>query len=183
MFGAIVNKEVALDPKVIAFETLRYLTVLHIGFDGLIHTGELIVHEQVAEEVLHIFKVLYEIRFPIEKMRLISYYGNCDELSMAANNSSAFNFRYTTNGKKLSQHAYGLAIDLNPVVNPFIEGDSVLPINGLRYVDRNQCVPGMIKRNDSVYYLFKHYDWIWGGDWQNIKDYHHFEKSFHRKRN
>jgi len=177
-YGDQVALKVYLDPEVMTYDELRYLTVFHLGFHGCVHVGELIVHESIAEEVLQIFKELYQIRFPIEKMRLMSFYGYSDELAMIDNNSSAFNFRYVKNGKKLSQHAYGLAIDLNPLINPYIEGNLVSPPNGLRYVDRVQRVQGMIKKNDPVYQIFKSYGWDWGGDWTHLKDYHHFEKPF-----
>ena len=108
----------------------------------------------------------------------MSYYHGSDELSMEDNNSSAFNFREVTDGGKLSNHAYGLAIDLNPKVNPYIKNNVVLPANGQAYVNRDQCVLGIIKKNDAVYQLFTSYGWTWGGDWSSLKDYQHFEKAY-----
>ncbi len=175
-YGDQLEQQVPLDSTVISYDELRYLTVLHHGYDGFVHVGELIVNACVADEVLQIFKELYLMGYPIEKMRVMSCYGGSDELSMEDNNSSAFNFRYMTDGGKLSYHAYGLAIDLNPKVNPYIKEELVLPVNGKEYVNRNQCVLGMIKKDDAVYQLFKRYGWTWGGDWTSLKDYQHFEK-------
>lgn len=175
-YGDQLEQQVPLDPTVISYDELRYLTVLHHGYDGFVHVGELIVNVCVADEVLQIFKELYLMGYPIEKMRVMSCYGGSDELSMEDNNSSAFNFRYMTDGGKLSYHAYGLAIDLNPKVNPYIKEELVLPVNGKEYVNRNKCVLGMIKKDDAVYQLFKRYGWTWGGDWTSLKDYQHFEK-------
>ncbi len=222
-YGDQLEQQVPLDPTVISYDELRYLTVLHHGYDGFVHIGELIVNACVADEVLQIFKELYLMGYPIEKMRVMSCYGGSDELSMEDNNSSAFNFRYMTDGGQifkelylmgypiekmrvmscyggsdelsmednnssafnfrymtdggnLSYHAYGLAIDLNPKVNPYIKEELVLPVNGKEYVNRNQCVLGMIKKDDAVYQLFKRYGWTWGGDWTSLKDYQHFEK-------
>lgn len=175
-YGDQLEQQVPLDSTVISYDELRYLTVLHHGYDGFVHVGELIVNACVADEVLQIFKELYLMGYPIEKMRVMSCYGGSDELSMEDNNSSAFNFRYMTDGGNLSYHAYGLAIDLNPKVNPYIKEELVLPVNGKEYVNRNQCVLGMIKKDDAVYQLFKRYGWTWGGDWTSLKDYQHFEK-------
>lgn len=175
-YGPAIGEYVSLDPMMISYDDLRYLTVLHYGYDGYIYQGELIVHQSIATEVLAIFQELYAIGYPIEKMKVISCYDGDDEASMMDNNSSAFNFRYVTNGGKLSKHAYGLAIDLNPLVNPYIKADVVLPANGTRYLDRNQCVLGMIKKGDPVYEIFTRYGWTWGGDWTSLKDYQHFEK-------
>lgn len=175
-YGDQLEQQVPLDPTVISYDELRYLTVLHHGYDGFVHIGELIVNACVTDEVLQIFKELYLMGYPIEKMRVMSCYGGSDELSMEDNNSSAFNFRYMTDGGKLSYHAYGLAIDLNPKVNPYVKEQLVLPVNGKEYINRDQCVLGMIKKDDAVYQLFKRYGWTWGGDWTSLKDYQHFEK-------
>lgn len=176
-YGNQVDQYVELDPSVIGYDDLRYLTVLHYGYDGYLYQGELIVNKSVAEEVLSIFQELYAIGYPIEKMHVMSCYDGDDEASMMANNSSAFNFRYVTNGGKLSKHAYGLAIDLNPLVNPYVKADVVLPATGVPYLNRHHCVLGMIKKNDAVYAIFTGYGWNWGGDWLSLKDYQHFEKA------
>ena len=173
VYGHRMKQAVLLDPCVIDYDELRYLKLLHIGYDGCPHQGELIVHQSIAKEVLEIFQSLYNLGYPIEKMRLMSCYDGDDEQSMADNNSSAFNFRYVTGdeGKKYSSHANGLAIDLNPRVNPYIKGDVILPKNGIAYVNRDQHALGMIKKDDAVYQLFEKYGWIWGGDWGSLKVY------------
>ena len=175
-FGDKINQHVYLDSNHINYDDLRYLQVLHVGFDGVIHIGELIVNKLIAEEVLSIFREIYDIGFPIEKMKIISLYDYSDELSMEDNNTSAFNFRQITNGDTLSNHSLGLAIDINPAVNPYIKSNTILPTNATPYIDRNQDALGLIKKDDSIYEIFKKYGWTWGGDWTSPKDYQHFEK-------
>lgn len=175
-YGTDLEANIYLDPEVISYSDLRYLQVLHVGFDGLVHTGELIVHKSVADEVLQIFREIYDVGFPIEKMKVISHYNYSDEESMNDNNTSAFNFRTIANGTKLSQHAYGLAIDINPKLNPYILGNQILPASGSEFVDRNQYTLGMIRKDEAVYKIFQRYGWSWGGDWNQPKDYQHFEK-------
>ncbi len=159
-------------------EDLAYLRLSHLGPDDSVHTGELIVHRGIALEVLDIFGELFEQQFPIEKMRLIDEYQGNDDLSMADNNTSAFNCRNTTFGKEYSNHAYGVAIDINPVLNPYVYRNSTrtLPPNGRSYVNRSKDIPGMIHRDGPCYKAFTCRGWRWGGDWQRSKDYQHFEK-------
>ena len=165
-----------LDESIITYDDLRYLTVLHIGFDEQIHKGELIVNKCIAQEVLEIFKVLYHQGFPIEKMHSITHYQNSDTNSMLDNNTSSFNFRMTPTNTKLSMHALGLAIDINPQINPYINDTTILPTNAALYTNRELNTLGMINENDEIVELFKSYGWTWGGDWNIIKDYQHFEK-------
>lgn len=158
-------------------EELRYLHILHIGFDKKTHNGEMIVNKRIAEDVLDIFKELYKFRYQIEKVRLIDEYNAEDELSMRDNNSSAFNFRsYST---RLSKHALGMAVDINPLYNPYIkevEGRlSIEPDNAVYYVDRNKSFPHKIDHDDMCYKLFIGHGFEWGGDWMDSKDYQHFE--------
>ena len=178
-FGDALEEAVYLDPTVITHEELRLLSILHLGFDGLVHAGEIIVNEQIAEETLDIFKELYEIGFPIEQVRPISDFDNDDNLSMEANNTHGFNFRKIEGTNNWSKHAYGLAIDINPIRNPFVSGDSVRPAMGIDYLDRNQEALGMINYGDEVHEIFTKRDWIWGGDWDSygINDFHHFQRS------
>lgn len=175
-YGDALQEKVPLDSDIISYNELRYLEVLHYGFDSKTHQGELIVNQKVAEEVLQIFKELYQIKFPIEKMHVISYYHNSDEQSMSDNNTSAFNFRMITNSHTPSNHAFGLAIDINPMVNPYIYQNTVLPKNAVEYIDRKQEALGLITDNSEIYQIFKKYGWSWGGDWDSPKDYQHFEK-------
>jgi hypothetical protein len=147
-----------------------------LDFNGETQTGEMIVSAGVAADVIDIFEMLYLNRYPIEKIRLIDHYEADDGLSMADNNTSAFNFRFMTNSTKISKHGYGLAIDINPVQNPYISGNAVLPPSGAEYADRTDVRPGMIVKGDECYSIFISRGWEWGGDWNNPKDYQHFEK-------
>lgn len=164
-----------VDNENIALEDLVYLQVGHWGFDDRKHLGELIVNKRIADDLLEIFKLLYEGKYPIEKMVLIDDYGGSDEKSMDDNNSSAFNYREVTGTNKLSKHSYGLAIDINPVQNPYIKNNIVLPEIGKEYIDRQTFKKGMIKDGDLCHRLFKEKGWTWGGDWKSLKDYQHFE--------
>ena len=175
-YGNQLESELYLNTDIISYDDLRYLEVLHVGFDGQVHKGELIVHKSVADEVLHIFREIYDVGFPIEKMKVISQYNYSDIESMEDNNTSAFNFRMTTNGTHLSNHAFGLAIDINPKLNPYVTSSTVLPESATEFVDRNQFTIGIIKKDEAIYQIFTKYGWTWGGDWEQTKDYQHFEK-------
>ena len=160
-------------------EELRYLHILHVGFDNNTHEGELIVNKRIAEDVLDIFKELYKAGYQIEKVRLIDEYNAQDELSMRDNNSSAFNFRYILYSTILSKHAIGLAVDINTLYNPYIKQVdgrlNIEPANAVNYVDRNRQFPHKIDHDDLCYKLFTKYGFEWGGDWEDSKDYQHFE--------
>ncbi len=160
----------------VPLEDLRYLYLKHWGYDGKVHNGRLVVHKQVADDVVAIFNTLFQHRFPIEKMKLIEDYKGSDENSMEDNNTSAFNCREVT-GKPgvFSKHSYGLAIDINPLINPYIVKGKVLPPGGKKYINRTKKAKGMIVKGDIVCTSFIKRDWIWGGSWQNIKDYQHFQ--------
>jgi len=160
----------------ISFDDLSYLTITHVDFDGKNRHGHLIVAAHIAEEVLEIFQEIFEGGFPIERMRLIDYYNASDYYSMADNNSVAFNFRYIAGTTTLSRHALGLAIDINPVQNPYIRNDTVWPEAGREYIDRENVRPGMIIPGDVVYTAFTSRGWTWGGNWHTPRDYHHFER-------
>lgn len=156
---------------------LSYLLISHWGYDGNIHKGELIVNKKIAEEVLDIFKALFENRFPIERMGLISSYKGSDNASMADNNTSGFNCRLITgNNTTFSQHSYGLAIDINPLVNPYSKNGKVFPPAGKQYLKRQKDVKGIIVEDDNCCRAFKDRGWKWGGAWKSLKDYMHFEK-------
>lgn len=160
-------------------EELRYLHILHVGFDNNTHEGELIVNKRIAEDVLDIFKELYKAGYQIEKVRLIDEYNALDELSMRDNNSSAFNFRYISYSTTLSKHAMGLAVDINTLYNPYIKQVdgrlNIEPANAVNYVDRNRQFPHKIDHQDLCYKLFTKHGFEWGGDWEDSKDYQHFE--------
>ena len=161
-------------------EDLRYLRVLHYNKDREILEGELICHKDIADDLLAIFQELYKAKYPIERMKLVDEYEADDEASMRANNSSAFNFRYISGTKSLSRHSRGMAVDINPLYNPYVRyrGGRTLvePANAKPYVDRSKDFPYKIVKGDLCYRLFKKYGFTWGGDWKNSKDYQHFEK-------
>jgi hypothetical protein len=164
------------DPRCPALEALRLLTLNHWDLGGAVRTGHLVVAAAVADEVLVIFQGLFRLAFPIERMELIDAFGADDDASMAANNTSGFNFRNIAGTSALSQHALGLAIDLNPLFNPMIIGGEIFPPAGEAYLDRSTSRPGMIVRPGPVVDLFDRQGWEWGGDWSPMKDYHHFCK-------
>jgi hypothetical protein len=157
---------------------LRRVDVDHIGFDGQIHHGELIVHEDLVPEVITIFEQLYRLRFPIEKIRTADHYPAADdELSMEDNNTSAFNCRGIPGTHQWSQHAYGRAIDLNPLLNPCIYASGELqPQNAAPYLDRSRTDPGLLHNGDPAVRVFTDRGWRWGGYWTTPIDYQHFER-------
>jgi len=159
---------------------LRYLKVLHIGFDGETHIGEMICNQAIADDLLEIFRTLFEARYPIERMRLIDDYDADDRRSMEANNSSAFNYREIRNTGKLSNHSFGYAVDINPLFNPCVivrNGQTIVdPAAGSAYADRTRNFPGKIDHDDLCYREFRKHGFVWGGDWKSVKDYQHFEK-------
>lgn len=166
----------------VSLDELSYVTVLHYGFDDAVHEGELVVHKEVAAEVVEIFRELYEKKFPIEKIRLIDEYDADDDASMGDNNSSAFCYRELTGGGDLSEHAYGMAVDINPLYNPYIrrwEDDSllILPPAGADYIERDPRRKGTICVGNDCYNAFVKRGWEWGGDWKTISDNHHFQKN------
>jgi len=158
---------------------LRYLHMTYLGFDHRAHTGEMVVHGDMATDVTHVFKRLYEARWPVRWMRLVDNYSGDDDRSMAANNTSAYNCRRISGSPAWSDHAYGSAIDINPVQNPDLLGRSIRPRSGARYatVDRSGAAPaplGVITTNSVVVGAFADFGWFWSGDWTALKDYQHF---------
>ena len=162
----------------IPLDNLRYIKLLHNGFDGKVYVGELIVNVSIANDILEIFKALYKEGYQIEKMRLVDEYGASDEQSMEDNNTSAFNYRNVGLTSKLSKHAYGLAIDINPKQNPYVHADGTCePASSYAYIDRNnENLEHMIGPGDLCYELFISYGFKWGGNWNGNKDYQHFYK-------
>lgn len=153
---------------------LRMVTVSHWNYAGGVNNGQIVVAASLASDVVEIFRDLYEAGFPIQRMVPVDQYGGDDNDSMAANNTSAFNCRQVTGGTSFSEHSYGRAIDVNPLVNPYVKGSTVLPPAGAPYVDRSQDVAGMIHSGDEVVTAFAARGWIWGGTWSSLKDYQHF---------
>ena len=157
---------------------LRLVTLRYWGFDRQAHRGRLVVHRDVAEKIAGVFRRLYEVSFPIRQMRLVDYYGADDRTSMEHDNTSAFNCRWRAGEPGVwSQHAYGRAIDVNPVENPYVWSDGVSPRNGAPFVDRSNRRRGMIFHGDAVWWAFRNRSWEWGGDWTSVKDYQHFSRN------
>ena len=159
---------------------LRYLIILHRNMDGQAVVGELVVNKEISADILDIMRELYELNYPIEQVRLVDYYEGDDELSMAANNSSAFNWRTQTGSSaKISKHATGMAIDINPLYNPYYRfpyvNETVSP-GGDLYMDRMWEFPFKIDENDDCYRIFTEHGFKWGGSWNSLRDYQHFEK-------
>ena len=155
-------------------EQLRAVTVSHWGYDGAVHSGTVVVAAVQVDRVVAALRAVFAARFPIERMTPVSAYGGDDEASMRANNTSAFNCRYVAGTTKLSEHGLGQAIDINPLVNPYVKGSSVDPPEGARYADRSRTDPGMIHTDDAVVRAFAAQGWKWGGYWSGGKDYQHF---------
>lgn len=161
-------------------DELRLVRVLHVDFEGATRVGELVCHRTIARELAELFRALYEAGYPIERMVLVDAYDADDERSMAANNTSCFNFRRIAGSNRLSKHAQGLAVDINPLYNPCVvrrDGRTIVqPAAGAPYADRSRSFPGRIDRDDLCYRLFRERGFTWGGDWRSLKDYQHFEK-------
>ncbi|MBJ7400022.1 MAG: M15 family metallopeptidase [Mycolicibacterium sp.] len=156
---------------------LRRIEIDYLGFDGGTHRGQLVVNEDVVDDVIAIVNDLTRLRYPIEKMRTVEHYpGAEDELSMRDNNTSAFNCRPLPGTDAWSQHAYGRAIDINPLVNPYTNATGDLqPKNAARYLDRRRNDLGLLHGGDAAVRAFTSRGWRWGGDWHNPIDYQHFE--------
>jgi len=163
------------DPRCPAMDALALLEVDHHGFDGAVHRGEMVVAAEVADELVVVFEALFAADFPIAGMQPIDRFGADDEASMAANNSSCFCFRNAPSGR-LSEHAFAMAVDVNPMQNPMVIGDRVWPDAGRDYLERGDVRPGMIVRPGPVVDAFDAAGWEWGGDWVSLSDYHHFQK-------
>jgi hypothetical protein len=153
---------------------LRLLTVSFWGFDSRVHSGTLIVHRTVAAPVVRALSRLYAARFPIRRMAPVDAYGGDDFRSIEADNTSAFNCRPATGSSHWSEHAYGKAIDLDPLENPYVSGGKTSHAASRRYLDRGLRLPGMIHAGDVVVRAFAAEGWGWGGVWSGIRDYQHF---------
>lgn len=162
-------------------EELRYIKVLHYNLNKQICLGEMVCNKDFANDLIDLFKVLYDAQYPIEKMILIDNYDADDETSCADNNSSAFNFRFVAGTTKLSNHSTGCAVDINPRYNPYLrwvnEDLSFSPKNGICYIDRSADFPYKIDKEDLCYKEFTKRGFTWGGNWTSLKDYMHFEKT------
>lgn len=165
-FGGGGDKGEAVDKDIVT------LQIPHYDKDGKPTTGTLECNKSIAKDLQEIFAELYKAKYSIERMRPASEYGGDDDKMMDANNTSCYNYRVMTGSKnKLSKHALGLAIDINPLYNPYVKGNIVKPAAGRKYAKNPQ-----IKKGDLIYRLFKQHGFRWGGEWRTLKDYQHFEK-------
>ena len=153
---------------------LRLLVLSYHGFDGVTRQGEMVVHRDQASAVVAVFRVLFEEKFPIRSMRTVDEFDSDDDASMAADNTSGFNCRTVKGTSSWSRHAFGRAIDINPVENPYVIGWAVDPPAGYPFADRSNVRPGMISDGDIVVRTFRNHGWSWGGYWSSGQDYQHF---------
>lgn len=160
----------------ISMNQLRYLTLPYYDFDGNIQKGEMVCNKAIAHDLLCIFRALFSQAYPIYSMRLVDDFDADDEASMQANNTSCFNYRYISGTRILSRHAYGMAVDINPLQNPCIRGKQIQPSTAEEFVDRNKDFPHKIDKDDYCKEVFTSYRFRWGGNWRSMKDYQHFER-------
>lgn len=154
---------------------LKNLTIIDVecfSFDGKLHKGQIVVNKSAAKDIKEIFQEIKKSKFPIAKVIPAVRYNWSDEASMNNNNTSAFNYRKVAGQRVLSPHSYGLAIDINPMQNPHIKGNKIIPQNA----SYNQKAPGTILRDSQLVKEFQKRGWQWGGLWQSSRDYQHFEK-------
>lgn len=162
-------------------DDLRLVEVPYRDFTGAEKSGYLIIDKALADEVRSIFTEIHQAgTYRIETMKLIDAYGGNDFKSIEANNTSAFNCRFTTGAKTMSAHARGRAIDINPLINPYVDKSGTSHKKSLGFVTKQQraksSAHGMILPDGVVVKTFRKYGWKWGGDWKSIKDYQHFSK-------
>ena len=166
---------------IVPYEDLRYLNILYVDFHGETQVGEIICNQAIAQDLVEIFYELYLAGYPLESVRLVDEFGGDDTLSMEHNNTSCFNFRVVDGTSNLSKHAYGLAIDINPLYNPYVTWPGgkqrVSPAAAAPFADRSLDFPNKIDENDLCYQLFAERGFTWGGHWRTMKDYQHFQKA------
>ena len=168
------------DNPYIGRNDLRHIRALHWDYDEQMHVGEMICNVRIADTVVSILRQLFDTRYPIQHMLLPDVYDADDEAQMRDNNSSCFCYRAIAGGTKLSKHALGLAIDINPLYNPYYKDRTdgtrfIQPATAAQYCDRTQTFPYKIDHNDLCYRLFTQAGFEWGGDWTSCKDFQHFE--------
>lgn len=173
----VVDRSTWHDECPVELDDLRYLTMAFWGFDDRTYVGEMMLHADVADAVVGAFEQIYDARFPIEEMRVIAP----EELDAPptgdGNTTTSFVCRDATLGETWSQHAFGLAIDINPFHNPYQRGDAVLPELASAYLDRDRDLPGMIQPGGPVTQAFGALGWGWGGQWNSLKDYMHVSQN------
>ncbi len=161
----------------VALRDLRVVTATHWDFSGRVRTGRVIVHRDAARDLLDVLRRLYTSRFPVRRMVPIDAYGGSDFRSIEADNTSAFNCRTVEGTSRWSEHAYGRAIDVNPIENPFVSGGRTSHRASIPYLDRTPCRAGMACPGNVLVRAFRAIGWGWGGDWSAVKDYQHFSAS------
>ena len=153
-------------------KNLKLISVEYFSFDDKLHRGQIVIHKDLTNDIIEIFKIIKDKKFPVDKVIPINEYNWSDENSMKDNNSSAFNYRYVKGTNKLSPHALGRAIDINPKLNPYIKKGKSYPANS----EYDISVKGTIKSDSFLVKEFVKRGWKWGGFWKRNKDYQHFEK-------
>jgi hypothetical protein len=161
----------------VALAALRHVSLPFVGFDGRVRRGALVVHNGAARDVVTAFRALYRARFPIRRMRPIQAYGGSDFTSIEADNTSAFNCRPVEGTSRWSEHAYGRAIDINPIENPYVSGGATSHRASEPYLDRSPYRAGMAVEGGALVRAFDAVGWGWGGRWRGISDFQHFSAS------
>ncbi len=162
----------------VALRDLRLLTLSHWGFDGRVRSGRLIVHRDIARDLVQVFRDLYAARVPIRRMVPVDAYGGSDFRSIEADNTSAFNCRFVDGTTRWSNHAFGRAIDVNPIENPYVSAGSTSHRASRPYVSRTKRRPGMAYEGGALVRAFDRIGWGWGGRWtSSVKDYQHFSET------
>ena len=173
----VLSRSTWHDECPVTVDELSYLTMTHWGFDGEVHTGEMIVNAAAAEDIVWVFEQLFDAKFPIEQMRVIDAF----EIDLPPtgdwNDTTSFVCRSAVGSGSWSQHAYGLAIDINPFHNPYLKNDLVLPELASYYLDRDLGQSGMITEGGVAFQAFAEIGWPWGGNWNTLKDWMHFSQS------
>lgn len=161
----------------VSWQDLSLLVVSYWGYDGARQRGTLVVHDSVARSVLKVFDSLYRQRFQVQRIHEVDDYGASDDRSMAANNTSAFNCRKVAGSSSWSMHAYGTAVDVNPMQNPAVSAGRYEPPGSERWANRSDVTPGMAVAGGPLVGAFDYIGWGWGGRWTTKKDYQHFSRS------
>ena len=165
----------------VSIDDLYLLRVLHWTEEKQIVWGEMILTKRVVEDARQVFEDLYQLQFPIHKMRPAVHYNGSDEDSMADNNSTTFNCRKVKGTDRWSAHSYGEAIDINPLWNPYVQGLIIYPENAKFFTDRSNVIPGMINKGDEIISVLERHGWQWGSKKKNVKDYQHFARKDHKE--
>lgn len=177
--GDVIARSTWTEECPVTRDELAYINVAHYGFDGEFHTGEMIVNAAVAQDIVGVFEKLHAARFPLEQLKVTTQ----EELDAPptgdGNGSGSFGCRPAVGSGSWSQHAYGLAVDINPFHNPYVHGELIIPELAMSYLDRDRVLPGMVFDGDVVVEAFAEIGWAWGGNWNSLKDWMHFSQNGH----